>query len=110
MSRIIRSLLIFIFISPAAFAKNSAHESYADEEFHDLLKGYTNNIEFSLSDAEGLFFEILKKVIKAPQVPAGNSDFYSRDFLSMKAELLNDLIRIIPLIHDQQKLGSIYQM
>lgn len=97
-------LLVVLSISHGAFAKN---ENLSCAQY---LADQPTQVDYALSDLEGSFFELVKKVAAADEVPASRVDKYVKDILSMKAAVLNSIVGILPAVHQPQHLAAIFQI
>jgi hypothetical protein len=55
-------------------------------------------LDYHISDLEGLFFTYLAKMQTANEVPGPRLQYFLKDVLSMKAEILNDVTSILPYV------------
>lgn len=94
MSNIIAIALLLV-ISQGALAKTM---KYPARDCSLLLSPDAPALDFALSDLEGSFLELVKKVQNAGQVPADRVDPFIKDVLNMKASLLNDIFGLLPMV------------
>lgn len=75
-------------------------------------------LDYEMSDLEGLFFTYLAKMQAANEVSPSRLQYFMKDMLSMKAEILNDVMSILPYVaaspmdkaRQARLLDSIYQI
>ncbi len=75
-------------------------------------------LDYVMSDLEGLFYIYIQKLQGADDVEASRTDSFLKDLLSMKAEILNEVVSLLPFVLnadiDEAKQGrmvnSIYQI
>lgn len=75
-------------------------------------------LDYYVSDLEGLFFTYLAKMQAANEVSPSRLQYFLKDMLSMKAEILNDVMSILPYVaaspmneaHRANLLSSIYDI
>lgn len=58
---------------------------------------YTS-LDYAMSDLVGLFFTYLEKMQNVNETPPSRFEYVLKDMLSMKAEILNDVVMILPQV------------
>lgn len=107
-------LLVMVLLSPSALAlpKNATTKNCSD-----ILATQRPPIDYAISDYEGLFLDLLKKVQFVVDMPPDRHEYLMTEILHMKAQVLNRTMQLMPLfvrITDTQKkvrvLASVYQI
>lgn len=99
---------VLLCISQSAFARVTTEEER--EACAQFLSQSSRPIDYAFSDLEGLFFDLIKKVQASNEVPQDRAEFYVKDVLSMKAQVLNNVMYLLAAVEKPETLGSIYQM
>lgn len=109
MSRWLHAAIAAVFfISPLALAKDTTEESKLCVQF--LTRPNVKPIDYAASDLEGLFFDLIKKVQAANEVESAHAVSYVKEVLALKAQILNNVFRLLPTVEKPETLDSIYQM
>lgn len=93
-------------ISQGALAKDTTEEAARCAE----LLSKPTAVDYALSDLEGLFFDVVKKAQDGDHLTPSRAEAYIKDFLNMKAQLLNRIIGLLPAAEKPEMVASIYQM
>lgn len=80
-------------------------------------KTYTE-LDYAMSDLEGLFFKYLEQMQNIDQTPESRLEYAFKDLLNLKAEILNDVISVLPYVavstmeeaRKNKLLNSVYQI
>lgn len=75
-------------------------------------------LDYELSDLEGTFFAFLEKVQSSGSVPAARAEYFLKDVLSLKADILNQVFDLLPQVirspmdpaKKARAMNSIYQI
>jgi hypothetical protein len=106
--------LVMVLLSPSALAlpKNATTKNCSD-----ILATQRPPIDYAISDYEGLFLDLLKKVQFSVDMPPDRYEYLITEILHMKAQVLNRTMQLMPLfmrITDRQKkvriLASVYHI
>jgi len=93
-------------ITRGALAKDTTEEAARCAQ---LLSNPTP-VDYALSDLEGLFFDVVKKAQSGDELTPARAEAYIKDFLNMKAQLLNRIMQLLPVTQKPEMVASIYQM
>jgi hypothetical protein len=108
-------LIVLVLFSQGVLAK-APQGTNKDCSF--LLLTQASPLEYELSDAEGVYLELIQKVQSIYEIRTERMESYIKDILALKAQVLNAFIYLIPRVNMQfesgpekaRVLSSIFQM
>lgn len=98
-------VMVLLLLSQGAQARIQEETA---EKCAQLLSQQPSPLDYAVSDLEGLFLTLVQKVQSVHQVPASRREIFIKDILNMKAEALNRVMSILPMVKKAETLDSIY--
>lgn len=95
-------------IAQGASAKDTSKE--VQSHCSKLLTSQPTTADYALSDLEGMFFDVIKKMQAADELTPARVEAYIKDILNMKAQVLNRALQLLPVAQKPETVASIYQI